>query len=139
MREKGVIYRMNGHLSSRVCVSLLCRLSSECGSLHESLAGVEGRKRKLEVETGRLKREVEEKRRWCERVEREGRDAAEAADNRAKQQVCHENLAQNAGHFPFLSLPPPPSFLPSSSLFSSPSPPPLPPHPLPRWIICPRR
>ena len=26
-----------------VFVSLLCRLSSECGSLHESLAGVEGR------------------------------------------------------------------------------------------------
>ena len=85
-----------------LCLFHSCRLSSECGSLHESLAGVEERKRELEMETGRLEREMEEERRRCEHVEREGREAAEVADNRAKQQVCHEALFRMLFYFHFL-------------------------------------
>ena len=63
---------------------------------------MEERKRELEMETGRLEREMEEERRRCEHVEREGREAAEVADNRAKQQVCHEALFRMLFYFHFL-------------------------------------
>lgn len=67
---------------------------------------MEERKRELEMETGRLEREMEEERRLCERVEREGREAAEAADNRAKQQVSHEALFRMLSYFHFYLLVP---------------------------------
>ena len=72
----------------------------------------------MEKETERLEREME--RRWCEHVEREGREAAEVADNRAKQQVCHEALFRMLFYFHFLLSCLPltlPSCLPLTLLF----------------------